>query len=159
MIPPGEARDPEPRGRLFWPAVFIGGGVMAFGVSGALSEAKYTVPTDFVRWFLGAALAHDLILAPLVAMVGVGLVRFLPPGLRRFIQAGLVISALVTLFALPFVLGLGKRVDNPSALPGDYGEGLLWTLTAVWLGVGAVALGAGARSQRLVRMERTEQDG
>jgi hypothetical protein len=35
---------------------------------------------------------------------------------------------------------LGRRPDVPSALPLDYGTGLLVTLAAVWLGVATVAV-------------------
>jgi len=40
---------------------------------------------------------------------------------------------------------LGRRPDVPSALPLDYGTGLLVTLAAVWLGVAPSRLSGNSR--------------
>jgi len=53
------------------------------------------------------------------------------------VQGALLISAAVTLMAVPLMLGYGRDPNNPSALPLDYRLGVLIVLSCVW----ATALG------------------
>ena len=41
---------------------------------------------------------------------------------------------MVSLLALPFVIGAGRMPDNPTVLPLNYGRGLALVLAAIWLG-------------------------
>lgn len=118
---------------------------MVVGLIGVFLDANDTRPVSFGIWFAASALVHDFLLVPVVVLAGLALSRFMPARYRRYVQAGLIVSAIVTLFALPFVAGLGDTTGNPSALPANYGDGLLIILGAVWLVVGALAL---TRSRR-----------
>ena len=93
----------------------------------------------YVIFGVVADVAHDLLLAPLALVAGVLLARLAPAWLRGVLRAGLVISAIVTLVAFPFVLHRGYHSSNPSALPLDYARGLLVTLAAVWAGTAVAA--------------------
>lgn len=122
-----------PPGRLFWPAVAGGWVVMAVGAWGLLSDSDKTQPGESVRFVLGAALVHDLLLAPVVVLVGWGLAKVVPARARGPVQAAVVVSAVVALFSVPFVRGYGRVAPNPSLLPRNYGAGLIVILGAIWL--------------------------
>lgn len=128
------------RSRLFWPLVGVGWAVILFGAAGMLRNAGRTKPPELARWLVGSAIVHDGLIAPLVFAAGVLVARAVPPGIRRFVQAGLVITGMLVLATFPFVGGWGRQPDNPSALPGNYGLGLGAVLSVVW---GIVLLLAG----------------
>jgi len=135
------------RSRFFIPLLLIGTGVMGFGVYGLIDNANRTHPDQWIRWFLGAAFVHDLLVAP--ALIGLGRLAAarLPGRYRAPVQSAMVISAIVTAVTLPFLLGLGRREDNPTLLPNDYGRGLILVLGPVW----AVALLVPLRWRRETR--------
>jgi hypothetical protein len=122
-------------GRGFWTGVLIGGGIMVFGVVGLFLDAERTHPDQWVRWFVGAALAHDLLLAPVVFATG-RLVRRWGTTVRN----GVVASGMLVLIAYPLVRGFGRNPANPSILPSNYAVDLLVLLAFVWLVVGVVML-------------------
>ncbi len=130
----------ERRSVAFWGGMVLGWAIMGFGLAGLLGDAEDTHPGDLVRWFVGGALAHDALLAPLVCAGGWLLARSVPRAVRAPVAGGLVVSAAVVLYAWPFVRGYGLRPDNPSALPLDYATGVAVVLAAVWLACGALAV-------------------
>jgi hypothetical protein len=108
-------------------AYAAGAGLIGTGLIGLLTHAADTRPTAWVRWFVGAALAHDLVLVPAVLLVGALIVR-LPDSYRRPVRAGLTVAGCAVLVVLPALLGFGRSADNPSALPLPYGRNLLGVL-------------------------------
>ncbi len=129
--------EERPGGWAFWIGAALGWVVMAFGVAGALEAARRTHPVELSLYFVGGALAHDLLLAPVVLGVGFVLAR-LGRGLPRQLAAmAAIVVGTVAVFAYPFVRGFGKRPGNPSALPGDYAAGLATLAVGV---VGAAVL-------------------
>ncbi len=84
--------------------------------------------------FLAAVLiAHDGILLPVAIGVGLLAARFIANRrARSIVYLALFASVVVTLFALPFLLGRGRRADIPSALPRDYPAGWLICLGIIW---------------------------
>ena len=135
----GDLKERTPGGRLFWTALAAGWALMAYGLLGALANARDTNPADLARWFLGSAVAHDAVLAPAACLVGVALARLVPGRLRAPIQAGLIVSGVVVLFAFPLVRRYGVRPDNPTVLFRDYESSLLVVLAAVGLITAALA--------------------
>lgn len=129
----------NPPGRWRWLCHAVGTTVAGWGVLGLLT-GPHTNPVAWARFALTVVLANDGLLAPLIVLAGVGLTRTLPTGSRPLVQIGLLISGSVTLVALPAVLGHGRSPDNPSALPLDYGRGLLVLLVGVWAALGLIAL-------------------
>ena len=68
----------------------------------------------------GGVLAHDLVLAPLVALGGALLVRVLPPSWRAPVVVGLVVLLSATLVAVPVLGRFGAKPDDPGLLPLPY---------------------------------------
>ena len=126
-----------------WAAYATGAALMAFGAAGLLSDPVDTHPAGWALWFGGGIIAHDLVIAPLVMAAGWAL-----RPLARPLRAALLVSVLVTAGALPVVLGLGRRADNPSILPLPYGRNLVFVLAAVWLVTAAVLAWTHRRRRR-----------
>jgi hypothetical protein len=127
-------------------AVAAGVALLAVGLRGIVSDALLTHPVNWALFFIGGALAHDLLLAPAVAVVGT-VARRVPVSVRPLVFGGMVVTGLLTAVALPVVLGFGRRPDNPSQLPLDYGRNLVLVLVLVLVWV-AVAVLAFARNRR-----------
>ncbi|MFI6805523.1 hypothetical protein ACIBO6_10995 [Streptomyces luteogriseus] len=89
-------------------------------------------------WLGGAVVLHDVVLAPVVLLVGTALVR---GGVRGPVRAALLVAGSLTAVALPVLLRPG-RTANSSVLPLDYPRNWLVALvavvsvTAVWVVVG-----------------------
>ena len=110
---------------------------MAYAVFGAVHDPD-TAPAGQLAFLAAVVVAHDAILMPLTIGAGVLIGRLLPIPVRKPVRAAAIISLALTLVALPFAIGHGRRPDDPSALPLDYTRGLLIILALVW----AVALAA-----------------
>jgi hypothetical protein len=149
--------QPLPRAR--WALYAAGTGLVAYGAYGLLT-ANRSAPLAWARFAALLVVANDGVLAPLVVATGATIVRIMPGGSRAYVQSGLFISGTLILLALPFVLGFGRTSDLQSALPLDYGTGLLLTLAAVWLGIGAAAGGRHiARRRRHGNATSSANDG
>lgn len=86
---------------------------------------------------------------PRAAAAGWLLSRTLPRSIRPVIQGGLVVGGVVTLVALPAILGYG-RSDNTSVLPLDYRRNLVLVLAIV----AAATVGLAVRRLRKARNDR-----
>lgn len=104
---------------------------MAYGAYGLFANAAQTNPPRWALWFVGMALFHDFVIAPLVFLLGLILARAVPRSWRPWVTGGLVITAVITAATLPFVLGLGGS-SHPSVLPFNYGLSLAIVLGVVW---------------------------
>jgi len=65
-------------------------------------------------------------------IAGLAISRLVPVGWRRDVAAASAVSLLVSLVALPFLTGLGRRPDNPSLLDRNYWAGYLTLMVLVW---------------------------
>jgi hypothetical protein len=121
----------------WWRWLFLvpGFAAVGWGALGLLRDDRVPLPA-WLTWFVGSALVHDLVIAPLVVVVGAVLARLLPRPARPPIVVGLVVSGVLTVVALPFVLGLTSSRE-PGFLPLDYGRNLLLLVA----GVMALAVG------------------
>jgi hypothetical protein len=138
------------RPRLWWLGAATGTVIIVFGLIGMVAHSGATRPVQLVSWTIGAAVFHDALLAPFVAMLGLATTRWVPATVRVPVRVGLAISALVTALAWPYVRGYGYRASNPSALPFHYGRNLLIVVTAIWVAVASVTV-----VHRLVRRNAT----
>ncbi|MEO3820608.1 hypothetical protein [Plantactinospora sp. B24E8] len=101
-------------------------------------------------WLVAGPLLHDVLVAPLVGLVGLALARLVPHRRRRrWITAGLVASATLLLVAVPLLWRPAAAPPNPGLQDRDYLAGLTVWLTLLWVVV-AVALLAGPRLRRAV---------
>ena len=121
-----------PGGRLFWSAVVVGWGIIAFGVGGALVDSRLTHPRSMAIWLVGCLLVHDFVVAPLVFGVGRALRRVVAGPDRKLLQSFLLLSGVIFLVSVPVLGRFGQRPDNPTLLPRDYAVGLIVALVAVW---------------------------
>ena len=119
--------------------VTAGALVMGYAIDGLVTGKDTNPEPQF--GFLAAGLAgHDLVALPIAVGVGALLGRYVPAPVRGAVRVGLYLSVVLTVIALPFVLGRGRRPDDPSALPLNYTHGLLIVLGVSWVGVAAAAL-------------------
>ena len=131
---------PTPTRRAFWICAALGWLVIGYGIWGLIDNANRTNPGQWIRWFAGSLIAHDLVVAPLTFAFGAFLASRTPRGLRASFQAGLIVSAIFVLTTWPLVRGYGLKADNPSALPNNYLAGLVMVLVVVWLVVVVVTV-------------------
>ncbi|MEO3752978.1 hypothetical protein [Streptomyces sp. B6B3] len=124
----------------------VGCGLLVWGGWLLLGETDADSLRGVAYWLLAALLAHDLLLAPLVLLLGLALGR--TGGARRALRAGLLAAGCVTLVALPPLLRPGTP-RNPTELPLDYPRNLLGILLAVALATAvALAVAVARRSRR-----------
>jgi hypothetical protein len=108
-----------------WLFVLPGLGAVAYGVYGLLTAGSRVPLASWLTWFVGSALLHDLVIAPVWIGLGWLAARLLPAAARPAIVVGAAVAGLLALIALPFVLGIGADPGNPSFLPRAYGRNLL----------------------------------
>ncbi len=121
--------------------LILGVPILVYGIRGVFVDAASTHPDELARWVVGTALAHDLVVAPLVLALGFILRQFVRHGaILRALQAGFLVSAVLTLVAWPFVRGYGRTQAVPSLLPRNYALGLGAYLGVTWAVVGVVVL-------------------
>jgi hypothetical protein len=113
--------------RPWWRWLFLPPGVAAvlYGVYGLLTAGSRVPLGSWLTWFVGSALLHDLVIAPIWIGLGWLAVRVLPAAARPAAVVGAAVAGLLAVMALPFVLGVGEDPANPSFLPRDYGRNLL----------------------------------
>ena len=118
----------------WWRWLFLLPGLAAvgYGAHGLLTAGRRVPLGSWLTWFLGSALLSDLVIAPLWIGLGWLSARLLPPAARPAVVVGGAVSGVLTLVALPFVLGEGADPANPSFLPRDYGLTLLVLVLAIW---------------------------
>ena len=147
-LPAGAAREPDDRAavlvpgdpyasdparpatsavRPWWRWLFVlpGLGAVGYGVHGLLTAGSRVPLGSWLTWFVGGALLADLVIVPIWMGLGWLAARVLPAAARPAAVVGVAVAGLLSLIALPFVLGVGADPANPSLLPRDYGRNLL----------------------------------
>jgi hypothetical protein len=121
-----------------WPVIggaIVGLAFAAVGVTSLLQASHDSHPVATATWVAGLAVAHDLLLVPVVLVVGACVARWSRTPIRGWLGAGLLISGTVSLVAWPLVWGYGRSAGNPSILPRNYGAGLVIVLLLVWAAI------------------------
>ncbi len=146
----GHVQRPGP---VAWLVILVGFGVMAWAVVGVFAEAERTAPASWFTWLIGGALVHDLVVLPLVLLVGAGFASLGRPGLARSLRWAVAVGAVITVASFPVVARFGARSDNPTVLPLPAGRNLVY----IWVGLLAVAVVVGLvwdlRPRRTAGME------
>lgn len=125
-------------GRAFWISVVAGVAIMAYGIDGYFDRYP-----DFMRrfslgqWIVGVNVVHDLVLAPIVLVVGLGVARLVPTLVRQPVRVGLIASGVVLLVAWRPLQHSAATKHNATVQPLDYGTATLTVLACVWLLVAA----------------------
>jgi len=119
-------------------AVLLVVGVALIGVGGwvltdTVSPTRYG---GLLVWLIGAVLAHDAVIAPVVA--GVALLvgrtgRRVRPAVIAIVQVGVVVGVVLTLIVVPEIVAKARGPKNDTVLPFDYGArlGVAWLVVAV----------------------------
>jgi hypothetical protein len=139
---------PTPSGTAWRLGLAAGGAIFGFGLYGLLHNAAQTVPGNVLKWVAGALILHDAIIGPAVVVAGFLLARLLPVALRGGMQATLAVCAVVVVMSVPVLKAVGRRPDNPSLLPHDYGQNLAVVLAVILAGGTALTLLRAARARR-----------
>jgi hypothetical protein len=124
----------------WWRWLFLVPGLLAVAVGGygLWTSLSATALESWGIWFVGSALLHDLVVAPLWIVLGWLAAKVLPRPARAPMVIGAAVSGSVSLVALPFVLGFGGDAGDTSFLPRDYGltlavvVGVVLATSAVW---------------------------
>jgi hypothetical protein len=85
-------------------------------------------------WFGLPPLVFDLLLVPLIGLLGTVIATRVSRRWRPPVIIGLIISGALIAVGWPFVAGLGRRPDNPSLLDRPYLLGTVIFLVLIWLG-------------------------
>ncbi len=128
--------------RLFLGAVGIV--LVAVGVFHLMGSA-FSDLLAIIVFLAGGVVAHDLVVAPLVVLVGALLVPRLSVRWRAPVVVGLVVVLSVTLVGVPVLGRFGAKPDDPWLLPRSYG--VLWLAFAALVAV-LVAVAALVRRRR-----------
>jgi len=131
----------------------LGVGLIGVGVwhGAAAVLAGVAEPIGTVAWWLAGPVLVDAVMVPVAAVIAYGITRRIPVPWRAPTAAALGVVLSLTVIAIPFVAGWGRKPANPSLLDRDYLSGYL-SVVAVIVAVAAVWGGISQwRARRRVR--------
>jgi hypothetical protein len=102
----------------------IGIGLVLYGAGRILFSVPPPLLVVLGAWLVGALVIQHGVVSPLVVAVGVGLRRLVPDRGRRFLQAGLIVAAMVTVVALPLIARQGTQPPAKALLLQNYAANL-----------------------------------
>jgi hypothetical protein len=108
-----------------------------FGIGRLVTQVPVPSLIGLAVWLVAALVIHDGIASPLVIAVGALLAR-VPPRGRRFLQAGMIAGAMITVIAVPMIVRQDSQPVSKSILNQNFGGNLTLLLGLV----AAVALAA-----------------
>ena len=124
----------------------IGTGVVlaGYGAVRLLTDVPGSSLLRLAVWLVGAVVISDLVISPLVVVVAVALRRWLPDRGRRYVQAFLIMAAMITLVAAPMIYLQGSAPPEKALLNQDFGTNLV-----ILLGLAALISLLGFGRERL----------
>ncbi|MEX2274104.1 MAG: hypothetical protein WEA10_00860 [Actinomycetota bacterium] len=134
-------------GPAFWVGLLVGWGAIAFGLLTLVQHAGATDPPNTALLFGLLLFGHDLVVVPLVALVGIVALRRLPRGARGPVTGALIATGVLALFSFPLLGGFGRISANPSLLPRDYDAGVAVVFLAIWAVTAVVLVRARIRTR------------
>ena len=143
---------------VFWSCAVVGGAICLYGLHGLIGALDGVTSRQFLQWFVGADIAHDLIVAPAACLVGAG--HRSTRSRRRHARRsgpGLFATAIVVAIAWAPLHGYGHATapGNSSVEPLNYATAVPTVLVAVWaLAGGWFAVSARRRRTRRSQMQR-----
>ena len=128
---------------LAWRIILAAVGILLalFGVLRLLTQIPGHSLLALAIWLACALIIHDGLLSPAVVGVSWVLRRFVPDRERRYLQAWLIMSALVVVIAIPMIYLRGSQPAVKAILLQDYAAnlaliiGILAALTLASYGV------------------------
>ena len=149
--PGARSATPIPEGshqgspRVFWAGAVIGGAIIAWGAAGLIADNGAGVTgtrlVPWLAWLFGALVVHDAVIVPLTMLAGRATRRARPLVIRTPLQVALALTGVVTLYAVPLLLGYGRGAQpgNASVQPLNYRTSWLVVVALVWLAAAALA--------------------
>lgn len=110
---------------------------------------------DALLWMVGAALVHDVVVAPLTLLAVWALRKVVPDSWWARTAAALVVVATVTATAVPVLGRFGARADNTTLLDRPYWLG--WLVLVVLVAVVTLLLDPARRVLRRSPGQRSGQ--
>lgn len=117
----------------FWVGLAAGVPIMAYGLRGLLANLPGVQLTSWITFFAGGAIIHDLVLAPVVGVVGAVVVARVPRAAKAPVQAAMVATGVLVLLSWPFIRGYGVTPGETSFLSRNYATSLQICIAAVWV--------------------------
>jgi hypothetical protein len=105
--------------------------VAVYGFGRLFTEIPAHSLTLLAAWLIAAVLIHDGLLSPVVIAVGWTLHRLVPPRGRRYLQAALIMSALVTIVAVPMIYRANRQPPSKAILRQNFGQNLALLLAVI----------------------------
>jgi hypothetical protein len=112
--------------------------LLIFGASRLFTKVPLTMLVWVAVWLVAAVIIHDGILSPLVLTIGAAVRRFVPDRGRRYLQAGLIMAAIVTVIAVPLIFRRGTQPPSKTQVLQDYA--LNWGLLLGVIGAAMLIL-------------------
>ena len=109
----------------------VGIALGAFGVFRLVSEIPTYSLLVLGVWLAAALVIQDAILAPSVVGVGWLLRRYVPDRGRRYLQVALIMSALITVIAVPMIFLRGSQPAVKALLLREYGFNLILIIAII----------------------------
>jgi len=127
-------RQHETNPFVTWSCAVVGGAICLYGLHGLIRALDGVISRQFLQWFVGADLAHDLIVAPAACAVGVIVARLVPTSARAQVRAGLFATAIVIAIAWAPLRSYGhaSAPGNTSVEPLNYATAVATVLLVVW---------------------------
>jgi hypothetical protein len=116
-----------------WRIILAAAGIAlgAFGVFRLLTEIPTYSLVILAVWLVAALVIQDAILAPSVVGVGWLLRRYIPDRGRRYLQVALIMSALITVIAVPMIFLRGTQPAVKALLLRNYGFNLILIIAII----------------------------
>jgi hypothetical protein len=142
----------------------LGVPVMLVGVVGIIRHTDATPPSSYLRFLIGGDLVHDLVVAPIAALVAFVVLRRTPAVARGPLRAALFGSAVMIAVAWPGIRHYGRMraPDNLSVQPLNYATStatavaVVWGIAALWLGIAVLRRRNRARNSPAATTPRLE---
>jgi hypothetical protein len=125
--------------------------MLVYGALRILQFPKVSKPVYLAEWLVAAVVVHDGVLAPIVAGIGWVLARAVPGRVRGYLQGGLIVAAVVSVFAVVLNHRRGHSAPGNALLTQDFVRNWVILLSIV------AAATAGLYALRVVRDRRTIQ--
>ncbi len=127
------SEEQNEHGLIFWVSVIVGAIVVGVGVRGVfhqfpLGQQRYR----FFRYLVVSDLTHDVIVAPILFIVGWIVSRISPPWLRAPLAFGGFASAISLAIAWYPLQGTASYKQNPTFQPLNYSTAIMTVFAVVW---------------------------
>ena len=145
--------DPDSNPVVFWCCAIVGGAISLYGLHGLVGALHGVRSRQFIQWFVGADLAHDLVVAPAACVIGGVIARVVPGPAHAHVRAGVFASAIVIAIAWAPLHAYGHATapGNSSVEPLNYATAVPTVLAMIWAFVGGWFAVTALRARRSSR--------